>query len=104
MLLPVGVLAVGSTFIGFLAIPGVWEPFETWLEPVVPPLVQASVGEDWLTSLFAVALRLDRHLPRLAGVQGATRARAPTALSAPRSSTSSGSTSSTTWSSRGRRS
>ncbi len=55
MLLPVGVLAVGATFIGFLAIPGVWEPFETWLEPVVPPLVQASVGEEWLTSLFGVA-------------------------------------------------
>ncbi len=55
MLLPVGVLALGATFIGFLAIPGVWEPFETWLEPVVPPLVQASVGEEWLTSLFGVA-------------------------------------------------
>ena len=54
MLIPVGVLALGSTFIGFLAIPGVWEPFETWLEPVVPPLVQATAGEDWLTSLFAV--------------------------------------------------
>jgi NADH-quinone oxidoreductase subunit L len=55
MLLPVGVLAIGATFIGFLAIPGVWEPFETWLEPVVPPLVQASTGEEWLTSLFGVA-------------------------------------------------
>jgi len=56
MLIPVGVLALGSTFIGFLAIPGVWEPFETWLEPVVPALVQATAGEDWLTSLFAVTL------------------------------------------------
>ena len=56
MLVPVGVLALGSTLIGFLAIPGVWEPFETWLEPVVPPLVQATAGEDWLTSLFAVTL------------------------------------------------
>jgi len=56
MLVPVGVLALGSTFIGFLAIPGVWEPFEKWLEPVVPPLVQATAGEDWLTSLFAVTL------------------------------------------------
>jgi NADH-quinone oxidoreductase subunit L len=56
MLLPVGVLALGATFVGFLAIPGVWEPFETWLEPVVPPLVQATAGEDWLSSLFAVAL------------------------------------------------
>jgi NADH-quinone oxidoreductase subunit L len=56
MLVPVGVLALGATFIGFLAIPGVWEPFETWLEPVVPPLVQATAAEDWLTSLFAVSL------------------------------------------------
>ncbi len=56
MLVPVGVLALGSTFIGFLAIPGVWEPFEAWLEPVVPPLVQATAGEEWLTSLVAVTL------------------------------------------------
>ena len=58
MLVPVGVLAVGSTIVGFLAIPGVWEPFETWLEPVVEPLVQPSTGQEWLTSLFAVALGL----------------------------------------------
>jgi len=56
MLLPVGVLALGATVAGFLAIPGVWEPFETWLEPVVPPLVHATTGEEWLSSLFAVAL------------------------------------------------
>jgi len=56
MLVPVGVLALGSTFVGLLAIPGVWEPFETWLEPVVPALVHASTGQEWLTSLFAVSL------------------------------------------------
>src|SRR4029079_11717271 len=56
MLLPVGVLALGATFVGFLAIPGVWEPFEKWLEPVVPPLVQATTAQDWFSSLISVAL------------------------------------------------
>jgi NADH-quinone oxidoreductase subunit L len=56
MTLPVGVLAVGSTVVGFLAIPGVWEPFETWLEPVVPPLVTPSTAQDWGTSAVAVTL------------------------------------------------
>ncbi|MCZ7589777.1 MAG: NADH-quinone oxidoreductase subunit L [Gaiella sp.] len=56
MLVPVGVLAVGSTVVGLLAIPGVWEPFETWLEPAVEPLVHPSTGEEWLTSLVAVVL------------------------------------------------
>ena len=56
MLLPVGVLALGATFVGFLAIPGVWEPFETWLEPVVPPLVQATAAQDWFSSLISATL------------------------------------------------
>ena len=56
MTVPVGVLALGSTVVGFLAIPGVWEPFEEWLEPVVEPLVSATTGEEWLTSLIAVVL------------------------------------------------
>jgi NADH-quinone oxidoreductase subunit L len=56
MLLPVGVLALGATFVGFLAIPGVWEPFETWLEPVVPPLVQATAAQDWVSSLISASL------------------------------------------------
>ena len=33
MTVPVGVLAFGATFAGLLKIPGVWEPFETWLRP-----------------------------------------------------------------------
>ena len=56
MTAPVLVLALGSTVVGFLAIPGVWEPFEDWLEPVVAPLVTPSSGEEWLTSLIAVTL------------------------------------------------
>jgi NADH-quinone oxidoreductase subunit L len=53
---PVLVLAGGTCVVGFLAIPGVWEPFETWLEPVVPPLVTPTTAQDWLTSLVAVTL------------------------------------------------
>ena len=56
MTAPVVVLAIGSTVIGFLAIPGVWEPFETWLEPVVAPLVTPTTAQDWLTSLFGVTV------------------------------------------------
>jgi NADH-quinone oxidoreductase subunit L len=43
---------------GLLLIPGVWDPFEEWLEPVVEPLVHATVGEEWLTSALAVSLGL----------------------------------------------
>jgi NADH-quinone oxidoreductase subunit L len=56
MLLPVGVLAFGSTFAGLLQIPGVWEPFDEWLEPVLEPLVTPTTAEDWGTSAIAVTL------------------------------------------------
>jgi NADH-quinone oxidoreductase subunit L len=54
MTLPALVLAIGSTVVGFLAIPGVWEPFEEWLEPVVEPLVTPSATQEWLSSFVAV--------------------------------------------------
>ena len=56
MKIPVAVLAVGSAIAGLLQIPGVWEPFDTWIDPVAEPLVHPSVAEDYLTSLFAVTL------------------------------------------------
>ena len=56
MTVPVGVLAAGSAVAGLLQIPGVWHPFENWLEHTVEPLVHASVGEEWLTSALAVSL------------------------------------------------
>ena len=58
MLLPVGVLAALSVVGGLLNIPGVWHPFEDWLHEVTEPLVEPSVGEEWLTSGIAVALGL----------------------------------------------
>jgi NADH-quinone oxidoreductase subunit L len=56
MTLPVGVLAAGSAVAGLLLIPGVWHPFEDWLEHAVEPLVHATTGEEWLTSALAVSL------------------------------------------------
>ena len=56
MTVPVGVLAAGSAVAGLLLIPGVWHPFEDWLEHAVEPLVHPSVGEEWLTSAIAVGL------------------------------------------------
>ena len=51
-----GVLAFGATFAGLLQIPGVWEPFETWLEPVLEPLVTPTTAEEWGTSAIAVTI------------------------------------------------
>ena len=56
MVLPVLVLAAGSVVVGLLNIPGVWHPFEDWLEPVAESLTQPSTGEEWLTSLLAVGV------------------------------------------------
>ena len=75
MLVPVGVLAVGSTFAGLLQIPGVWDPFDECLDPVVEPLVHPTTGQEWLTSAHRRDARRPRLLPRLAGVRGRSRAR-----------------------------
>jgi len=58
MLLPVAILSVLSTIGGLLVIPGVWEPFLTWIDETAEPLVQATVVEDYGTSAIAVALAL----------------------------------------------
>ncbi len=58
MTVPVAVLGLGSAIVGLLLIPGVWDPVEDWLEPVVEPLVHPTTGQEWLTSAIAVALGL----------------------------------------------
>jgi NADH-quinone oxidoreductase subunit L len=58
MLVPVGVLALGSTVAGLLQIPGVWDPFDEFLDPVVEPLVHPTTGQEWVTSAIAVTLGL----------------------------------------------
>ncbi len=56
MLIPVGILTVLSTIGGLVVIPGVWEPFLTWIDEVAEPLVHPTVTQDYLTSAIAVAL------------------------------------------------
>ena len=56
MLIPVGVLTVLAAIGGLLVIPGVWEPFLTWIDGVAEPLVMPTVTQDYLTSALAVAL------------------------------------------------
>jgi NADH-quinone oxidoreductase subunit L len=58
MTLPVAALAVLAAVGGLLQIPGVWHPFGSWLGVVAEPLVEPSTGQDYLTSVLAVALGL----------------------------------------------
>ena len=56
MLAPVGILAVLSAIGGLLSIPSVWHPFTHWIEETGEPLVEATAGQDYLTSAISVAL------------------------------------------------
>jgi NADH-quinone oxidoreductase subunit L len=58
MTVPVGVLAVGASITGLFLIPGVWSPFEDWLERAVEPLVDPSTTQEWLTSAISVSFAL----------------------------------------------
>jgi len=56
MLIPVGVLTVLAAIGGLVVIPGVWEPFLTWIDGVAEPLVTPTVAQEYATSAVAVAL------------------------------------------------
>jgi NADH-quinone oxidoreductase subunit L len=58
MLVPVGVLTILSCIGGLLVIPGVWEPFFTWIDQTAEPLVTPTTAQDYGTSAVAVALAL----------------------------------------------
>ncbi len=58
MLVPVGILTVLATVGGLGVVPGVWEPFFTWVDEAAEPLVHPTVAQDYLTSAVAVALGL----------------------------------------------
>jgi NADH-quinone oxidoreductase subunit L len=60
MLLPVAVLAVGATFIGWLQVPRSWgwHAISSWLNPVVPPLLDASNQQELIASVVSVAVGL----------------------------------------------
>ncbi len=52
----VGVLAVLATIGGFIQFTPFWTPITTWLEPVVPSLVEPTNTQELVSSLLAVAL------------------------------------------------
>jgi NADH-quinone oxidoreductase subunit L len=56
MLIPVGILTVLAAIGGLLVIPGVWEPFLTWIDGVAEPLVTATPAQDYATSFLVVSI------------------------------------------------
>jgi NADH-quinone oxidoreductase subunit L len=58
MLVPVGILTVLAAVGGLLSIPGVWHPFTRWVGESAEALVEATTGEDYVTSIVAVSLGL----------------------------------------------
>ena len=58
MLWTIGVLAIGTTFAGFLEIPQVTHGMRNFLEPTIPATIEATGNQDLGTSALAVALAL----------------------------------------------
>jgi NADH-quinone oxidoreductase subunit L len=58
MTLTVGVLTVLAAIGGLLQFAGVWTLISDWLEPVAPPLVEATGAQEAVSSVLAVALGL----------------------------------------------
>jgi NADH-quinone oxidoreductase subunit L len=54
----VAVLAVLSTIGGWIQVEGLWTPISNWLEPVAPPLIEATTSEEVLSTLLSVAVGL----------------------------------------------
>jgi NADH-quinone oxidoreductase subunit L len=55
---PVCILTVLAAFGGFLQFADVWTPVSNWLDPVAPPLVEATGTQEAVSSIVAVALGL----------------------------------------------
>jgi NADH-quinone oxidoreductase subunit L len=58
MMWTVGVLAVLATIAGFLQWAPLWTPLTTWLDPVAPPLVEATSAQEWVTSGVGITIGL----------------------------------------------
>ena len=58
MTVPVAILAVLATIGGLIQIPGLWQLFSDFLDPVVEPLVEPSATLDWTVSAITVAVGL----------------------------------------------
>ena len=79
MTVPVGVLAAGSAVAGLLVIPGVWHPFEDWLDARRRAARPRVDGQEWLTSAIAVDARRARQPARVARVRRAAASSSRTA-------------------------
>ena len=88
MSVPVIVLAIGATFIGWLQVPGGWQLVDDWLEPALTaaPDIEVSTAAEVIASVASVGLCLvaiaiawwvfvadPRRRERLAGVAPAAR-------------------------------
>jgi NADH-quinone oxidoreductase subunit L len=58
MMATVGVLAVLATVAGFLQWAPLWTPLTKWLDPVAPPLVEATSAQEWATSGIGITIGL----------------------------------------------
>ena len=60
MAVPVIVLAIGATFIGWLQVPGGWQLVDDWLEPALTaaPDIEVTTAAEVIASVASVALSL----------------------------------------------
>ncbi len=79
MLWTVGTLGALSVVGGLLQFAPIWHPLSTWLDPVAPPIAEATNAQEWLTSGAAIVLGLAGIAVAWA-IYGAKRAKAPRSL------------------------
>ncbi len=72
----VAVLAVLAAFGGWIQFADLWTPISNWLDPVAPPLVDASGAQEAISSVVAVLLGL-AGIGVAWWIYGARRATAP---------------------------
>ena len=72
----VAVLAVLAAFGGWIQFADLWTPITNWLDPVAPPLVDASGAQEAISSVVAVLLGL-AGIGVAWWIYGARRATAP---------------------------
>jgi NADH-quinone oxidoreductase subunit L len=76
MYLTVAALTLLAAFGGWIQFDGIWTPISDWLDPVAPPLVEASGTQEAIASIVAVALGA-AGIAVAWWIYGAHRARAP---------------------------
>jgi NADH-quinone oxidoreductase subunit L len=76
---PVAILTVLAAFAGFIQVFQLWTPISNWLDPVAPPLVEATSAQEVVSSVCAVLLGL-AGIGIAWWIYGARRAEAPEPL------------------------